>query len=460
MTKRHGCAPATPVLWNSLIAHAGDTVMPESMALTPPRTVWGVSALLVATADALAARFGAVTVRGEISAFTRAGSGHCYFTLKDADGAPALLRCAMFRRAAALLDFAPAEGQKVELRGRLAVYEARGELQMVVESLQRVGAGTLYEEFLRLRARLEALGLFDPARKRTVSRFPACVGIVTSPGAAALHDVLTALARRAPHVRVVLYPSLVQGVDAPASLVAALRAAGERREVDTLLLVRGGGSLEDLWAFNDERVVRAVAASPIPVVCGVGHETDVTLSDLAADLRAPTPTAAAELAAPARADAMEALAQQAATLRRVVDRALDNQAQRLDRAALRLQRPASALAAQSQRIDALERRLGQALRTQVARQGQAPLVLAQRLERAAKVRLQSAAQRLEAAGQRLAALDPARVLRRGYAWVEDAEGRPVVSAAALAKGQRVQAVWSDGRAEAEVLQVMPATPRG
>jgi exodeoxyribonuclease VII large subunit len=452
--------PAAPELWNSLRAHATGAVVPESMADAPPRTVWSVGALLVATADALAARFGAVAVRGEISAFTRAGSGHCYFTLKDADGAPALLRCAMFRRAAALLDFAPAEGQKVELRGRLAVYEARGELQMVVESLQRVGAGTLYEEFLRLRARLESQGLFDPVRKRPVSRFPVRLGIVTSPSAAALHDVLTALARRAPHVRVVVYPSLVQGADAPASIVTALRTAGERLEVDTLLLVRGGGSLEDLWAFNDERVVRAVAASPIPVVCGVGHETDVTLSDLAADLRAPTPTAAAEMAAPARADAMKALAQQAATLRRVVGRALDNQAQRLDRAALRLQRPAAALAAQAQRIDALERRLGQALRTQLARQGQAPVVLAQRLERAARVRLLSAAERLEAAAQRLAALDPARVLRRGYAWVEDTEGRPVVSALALAPGQRVQAVWSDGRAEAEVVQVMPAPARG
>ena len=424
------------------------------------RVLWTVGGLLVATADALAARFGAVAVRGEISAFTRAGSGHCYFTLKDADGAPALLRCAMFRRAAALLDFQPAEGQQVELRGRLAVYEARGELQVVVESLQRVGAGTLYEEFLRLRARLEAQGLFDAARKRPISRFPAALGVVTSPGAAALHDVVTALARRAPQVRLVVYPCVVQGAQAPEAIVAALREAGERREVDTLLLVRGGGSLEDLWAFNDERVVRAVVGSPLPVVCGVGHETDVTLADLAADLRAPTPTAAAELAAPARDELLAVLAHREATLQRVVARALDQRAQGLDQMALRLQRPAALLAAHGQRLEALARRLAQATRSQIGRRGETPVSLLQRLGRAARVQLQAEARRLDAFGQRLAGLDPARVLRRGYAWVEDAQGRPVVSARALQPGQQVQAVWADGRARAEVVELMPAPPRG
>ena len=264
----------------------------------PARLPWGVAALLLATSDTLAARFGAVAVRGELSGFSRASSGHCYFALKDIEGAPALLRCAMFRRAATLVDFAPADGQQVEVRGRLGIYEARGELQMVVESLQRLGAGTLYEEFLRRRARLEALGLFDAARKRPLPAYPSALGVVTSLGAAALRDVLTTQARRAPQVRVVVYPSPVQGADAPAALAAALHLAGRRREVDTLLVVRGGGTLEDLWAFNDERVVQAVAVSPMPVVCGVGHETDITLCDLAADLRAPTPTAAAELAAP------------------------------------------------------------------------------------------------------------------------------------------------------------------
>ena len=187
-----------------------------------------MAALLVATADALAARFGAVTVRGELSSFSRAASGHCYFSLKDADGAAALLRCAMFRRAATLVDFAPADGQQVELRGRLGVYDARGELQLVVEAMQRVGTGALYEEFLRRRARLAAEGLFDVARKRPLPAFPQVLGIVTSPAAAALRDVLTTLQRRSPQVRVVIYPSPVQGADAPAALVAALQQVGRR----------------------------------------------------------------------------------------------------------------------------------------------------------------------------------------------------------------------------------------
>ncbi|MEY3273574.1 MAG: exodeoxyribonuclease 7 large subunit/superoxide dismutase [Pseudomonadota bacterium] len=252
--------------------------MPE----LPQRAVWGVASLLLATTDALAARFGAVAVCGELSGLARAASGHVYFSLKDTDGAPALLRCAMFRRAATLLDFAPADGQQVELRGRLGVYEARGELQLVVESMRRVGEGALYEEFLRRRARLAAEGLFDVARKRPLPPQPRALGVVTSLAAAALRDVITALQRRAPQVRVVIYPAPVQGAEAPAALVEALATAGRRAEVDALLLVRGGGSLEDLWAFNDERLVRAIAACPLPVVCGVGHETDVTLADLAA----------------------------------------------------------------------------------------------------------------------------------------------------------------------------------
>jgi exodeoxyribonuclease VII large subunit len=423
-----------------------------------PRTVWSVAALLLATGDALAARFGAVAVRGELAGLTRAASGHCYFSLKDANGAPALLRCAMFRRAAALLDFQPADGQQVELRGRLGVYDARGELQLVVESMQRLGSGALYEEFLRLKARLQGLGLFDAQRKRKIPAHPRAVGIVTSLGAAALHDVLSAFARRAPQVPLIVYPSPVQGADAPAALVAALQRAGERAEVDTLLLVRGGGSLEDLWAFNDERVVRAVAASPLPVVCGVGHETDITLADLAADLRAPTPTAAAELAAPARSELAAALAARQAALAQALSRRLDASAQRLDGLALRLGRPAASLALQAQALAALEHRLRRAVSVVAARQRQASAQLAARLARAAPVQLQRAQARLAAAAARLDALDPQRVLHRGYAWVEGADGRPVVSVRGLQPGQQVQAVWADGRARAELLEVLPLPP--
>ena len=422
------------------------------------RSPWGVAALLVATADALAARFGAVAVRGELSGFSRAASGHCYFSLKDSDGAPALLRCAMFRRAALLVDFAPADGQQVELRGRLGVYDARGELQLVVEAMQRVGSGALYEEFLRRRARLAAEGLFDPARKRPLPVFPRVLGIVTSTAAAALRDVLSTLQRRSPQVRVLIYPSPVQGVDAPAALVAALQLAGQRREVDAVLLVRGGGSLEDLWAFNDERVVRAVAACPVPVVCGVGHETDITLADLAADLRAATPTAAAELAAPMQTEALAQLAAAAATLQRVLQRRLQTQAQRLDTAVLRLGQPARRVLAQQQGLDGLARRLGQGLRAVQVRHGDQLGRLGLQLQRAVQVRLQREPLRLEAAAQRLAAQDPARVLKRGYAWVESMDGRPVLGVGSLRPGQAVRAVWADGRAIAEVLAVEPLPP--
>jgi exodeoxyribonuclease VII large subunit len=422
------------------------------------RLSWGVAALLLATGDTLAARFGAVAVRGELSGFSRATSGHCYFVLKDADGAPALLRCAMFRRAATLLDFAPADGQQVELRGRLTVYEARGELQLVVESLQRLGAGTLYEEFLRRRERLQAQGLFDVSRKRSLAAFPRCLGIVTSLGAAALHDVLTTLQRRAPQVRLIVYPSSVQGADAPAALVSALQLASERREVDTLLLVRGGGSMEDLWAFNDERVVQAVAACAVPVVCGVGHETDISLCDLAADLRAPTPTAAAELAAPARDDLLAALNAQAQSLQRGAERSLQFLTQRLDHLASRIGQPARGLRGQSDQLKNLAQRLQRAASQRQQRAADSLPVLQARLRRALAVQAVQQSLRLQSLSLALQAHDPHRVLRRGYAWVEGEGGRPVVSVAALAPGQQVRAVWADGRATASIVSVEPLLP--
>lgn len=417
---------------------------------------WTVSGLLLAVGDHLALRFSAVTVRGEISGFSRAASGHCYFSLKDAAGAAGVVRCAMFRRAAALLDFAPADGQGVELRGRLAVYEPRGELQLVIESLQRLGAGTLYEEFLRLRARLAALGLFDESRRRAPPRYPAVVGVVTSADAAAWRDVTTTLARRAPHVRVLLYPSLVQGAQAPVQIVEALATAARRRpldRVDVLLLVRGGGSLEDLWAFNDERVVRAVAQSPIPLICGVGHETDVTLSDLAADLRAATPTAAAELAVPARDELIAQLDGLRRQLRRAVQRLLEREAQRLDRLASRAGRPAARLAGEGQRLEGLEHRMRAALQRRFALAADRLPPVQARMRLALRSALERRQDRLDAAGQRLQAAHPQQVLTRGFAWVQDAEGRPVMRAAQLAAGQAMSAVFADGTAAARVTGV-------
>ncbi len=442
----------------SATAGAGALPVAEAGAHPAARTAWDVGALLLATGDLLQARFGAVTVRGELSGLTRAASGHRYFALKDLSGASALLRCAMFRRAATLVPFDAQDGQQVEVRGRLAVYEPRGELQLVVESMQRLGAGALYEQFLRLKARLEAAGLFDGPRKRRIAAWPASLGIITSTAGAALHDVLATLARRAPQVRVIVYPSPVQGADAPASLVAALRQAAERREVDTLLLVRGGGSLEDLWAFNDEALVRAIAGSPIPVISGVGHESDVTLADLAADLRAATPTAAAELAAPVRAEALARLQALAERLQRRVHHWSDTQAQRLDALALRMGGPARALSTQRQRLVALDDRLHLALRRSLADAAREPAQLGARLVRTMRHQRERQAQRLETAVQRLAALDPQRVLARGYAWMADADGRPVLSVHSVSPGERLDAVWADGSANMQVLDVTPRDP--
>lgn len=419
----------------------------------PGRGVWGVAGLLRALADALTVRFGAVAVQGEISGFSRAASGHCYFSLKDPSGAAAV-RCVMFRRAAALLDFMPGDGMQVELRGRLAVYEARGDLQLMVEGMRRAGAGQLMEQFLRLKARLEVEGLFDPGRKRVLPAMPRCVGVVTSLATAALQDVATALARRAPHVRVVVYPAAVQGAEAPAQLVRAIELAGMRAEADVLIVCRGGGSIEDLWAFNDERVVRAVAGSGLPVICGVGHETDVTLSDFAADLRAPTPTAAAELAAPSARDAEALLAAWAHRLARALGQRLDAQAQRLDRVAMRLTRPADALRNHGKALALLEQRRRALLQHALVRQRQRQQEQARRLQRACASLLRLRRAQLEALGARIQALDPLRVVARGYALIQTAEGALVVEPGQLHDGQALRLTLAGGQASLRAEQVL------
>ncbi|WP_418320933.1 exodeoxyribonuclease VII large subunit [Piscinibacter sakaiensis] len=422
------------------------------------RQVWTVAALVHAVADALAARFAVCTVRGEISSWSRAASGHCYFSLKDVDGGDALLRCAMFRRAAGLLDFAPRNGQLVTLRGRLAVYEPRGELQFIVEAMQPAGEGALFEQFLRLKAKLEAEGLFDPARKRPLPRFARRVGIVSSLGGAALHDVVSSFRRRAPHVELVVYPSPVQGSEAPAALIAALQQAEQRNEIDLLLLCRGGGSLEDLWAFNDERLVRAVAACTLPVICGVGHETDVSLCDFAADLRAPTPTAAAELAVPATSDCLLALDGLAGRSRRRLQQLLDGHAQRLDRLSLRLTRPSDAVHRQSRRLDALASRLAGSGQRLIDAQRQRSERQFERLRVAIGTDLAAHDQRLQRLAGGLGALDPARVLSRGYAWISDRDGKAVTSVASLAAGDELAAVLHDGKAKVQVTSTEPGAP--
>lgn len=413
----------------------------------PGARVWGVAALVQAVGDTLATRFASCVVRGEISGFTRAASGHGYFTLKDEHG-NASLRCAIFRRALSQVDFQPAEGMLVEARGNLAVYEARGELQMVVEGLQRAGAGALYEQFLRLKARLEAEGLFDAGRKRPIPRFPRRVAVVTSLAAAALHDVLTALRRRSPHVEVVLSPCSVQGAEAPPQIVDALAAISLTHRAgqgfDAVIVCRGGGSMEDLWAFNDERVVRAIVACPVPVIAGVGHETDVTLADFAADLRAPTPTAAAELVAQGRDAALAELDAVQRHMQHRLRQRLDNLSQRLDRATIRLSRPAQMLGQHVQHLNLIEQLMLASCQQRVRWARQHLPNWQARMSRAVAVQQSRHRHSLDAWDARLAALNPRNVLDRGYAWLSQEDGAPITRAAQARPGQVVHGVMADG----------------
>ena len=412
--------------------------------------IWQVGALCRAIAEALDARFNPVAVRGEVSGFSRAASGHCYFSLKDGDGQ---IRCAMFRRAAGLLDFSPRDGDSVEAMGRLDVYGPRGDLQLIVESLTRAGQGALFEQFLRLKARLEAEGLFDASRKRPLPALPRGIGLVTSLGAAALHDVVTCLTRRVPHIPVVLAPAAVQGGQAPGELVKALEglyrlaAAGT---IDVILLVRGGGSIEDLWAFNDEQLARTIVRSPVPLVSGVGHETDFSIADFVADLRAPTPTAAAELAATARSAWLAQLDQAAAQLRSVAGRRLDLDSQRIDLAAARLGRPSGRIGSQQLRVSGAAHRLRYAVagRLQAA---QAALPAAQAaLSASLASRLQRAHDALQRQRMRLELLDPRLVLQRGYALLTDLDGAAITSAGQTRTGQALRATLADGEVDLTV----------
>lgn len=413
--------------------------------------IWEVGALCRAIADALEARFNPVAVRGEVSGFSRASSGHCYFSLKDGNGQ---IRCAMFRRAAGLTAFLPRDGDLVEVQGRLAVYEPRGDLQLVVETLTRAGQGALFEQFLRLKAKLEAQGLFDAARKRPLPVFPRAIGLVTSPQAAALHDVVTCLARRAPHVRVVLAAAPVQGAQAPEALVAALRslyAMAERGEIDTILLVRGGGSIEDLWAFNDERLAHAIVESPVPLVCGVGHETDFTIADFCADLRAPTPTAAAELAAHPRQAWLDVVDAMQRRLEDAAWRRIDAAIQRLDQAAARLGRPSARTAQQQFRLQEQGHRLRNAVQARLREASTRLEVLGSEASGSTARRVAAASTRLDHLGVRLASVDPRLVLRRGYALLSDASGLPVTSVRQTQPGQALVAALADGEVDVGVV---------
>ena len=395
-----------------------DSVAPRTGALS-------VSQLLRNVRDTLERRFPLMWVRGELTNLSRAPSGHCYFTLKD-DAAQ--VDCVMFRSRVAALGWEPRNGAQVEARVLVSLYEPRGRFQLTVEAMREAGLGPLYERFARLKKKLGDEGLFDPAVKRPIPQHPQSVGVITSLAAAALRDVLTTIGRRNPAIPVIVYPVLVQGEAAAGRIAAMLRRANARAECDVLLLVRGGGSLEDLWSFNEEAVARAIRASSIPVVVGVGHETDFTIADFAADQRAPTPTAAAELVSPSRIQLAALLAEGARRLTREMRRRLNYASQGLDACARRLVHPAQRLRAHRELVTQLSARLG--------------FAFVHRL-RGCEAKLA----RLQAG---LAGLDPAAVLGRGYSITYDAAGAVLRNAHAVQPGERLRTRLAQGELESEV----------
>jgi exodeoxyribonuclease VII large subunit len=443
---------------------------PELARLSAPSRseVLSVSALTRSVRDLLEHRYPLLWVAGEISNLTAARSGHLYFSLKDE---LAQVRCVMFRSRNQALDWSAQDGMKVEVQALLTLYEARGDFQLNVEAMRRAGVGALFEAFLRLREQLGKEGLFDPAAKRDLPRFPRAVGVVTSLHAAALHDVLTTLARRNPALSVIVYPVPVQGEGAAERIAAALRTAGARRDCDVLILCRGGGSIEDLWSFNDEKVARAIRACPLPVVTGIGHEIDFTIADFAADHRAATPTAAAELVSPARNELAASIAGLAERLRACLARRLEDRAQQLDYLARRLVHPEAGLRARSQVLAHLVARLGQgsawtlqdagwrlsglgqrarAHLPDVGRLGARRTELVLRLQRAAHAAVERTGTRCARIAASLTHLDPARVLERGYSIVERADGAIVVDGAALDVGESVSIRFARGGAQARI----------
>ncbi|MDE1183109.1 exodeoxyribonuclease VII large subunit [Paraburkholderia sp.] len=456
---------------------------PENPLMSPGSSggdvVVPVSALNRAIGTMLERSFPLVWVSGEVSNFTRAASGHWYFSIKDAQ---AQMRCVMFRGRAQYAEFTPREGDRIEVRAVVTMYEPRGELQLNVEAVRRTGQGRLYEAFLKLKAKLEAEGLFAAERKRALPTHPRGIGIVTSLQAAALRDVLTTLARRAPHVPVIVYPAPVQGAGVSAKLAAMVDAANARREVDVLIVCRGGGSIEDLWAFNEEVLARAIAESALPVVSGVGHETDFTIADFAADVRAPTPTGAAELVSPQRVLLLRELDHRHTTLARGFGRMMERRAQQLDWLARRLVSPTERLARQRTHLQQLSVRLAssgarpvrdakarfallqmrwQRWRPDLAAEQRAVQGLAQRLDGAVSRQHERQVARVTTLAARLDVLSPQRTLERGYAALLDAQnGRAVRSPTSLKPGRTLTVHLADGSADIALADVQPRLTDG
>ncbi|QWE12781.1 exodeoxyribonuclease VII large subunit [Polynucleobacter sp. AP-Titi-500A-B4] len=395
------------------------------------REILSVGDLNRAIAASLEDRFDTVWVSGEISNFKAYDSGHWYFSLKDEEGQ---IRCVMFRGRNGQVGFMPQSGDLVEVSASLGMYVPRGDVQLTIQTLRRAGMGGLYEAFLKLKAKLAKEGLFDEDRKRDIPTHPRSIGIITSPQAAALKDVLSTLARRAPHIPIVIYPTLVQGPDAPAGIITALKAAEKEHAVDVILLVRGGGSIEDLWAFNDEQLAYAIANSPIPVVSGVGHETDFTIADFVADLRAPTPTGAAELAAPRRDQMLQELDAIMQALLQRINQRVEREAQTLDQLALRL----------SHALPNPDRMREQITNWQ------------QRLNQAWAVRMDNWKRNQVHYQSQLEMLNPQRTLERGYSVIlsrEDNQLRAVRGPGELSTETVFQIQMADGEAEVRLADI-------
>lgn len=370
-------------------------------------------------------------VSGEISNFTRAASGHWYFSLKDNT---AQVRCVMFKGRNSYIDFIPREGDKIEARCTVTLYEARGDFQLTVEFIQRAGLGALFEAFEKLKNKLGLEGLFDASNKKPIPEHPKQIGIVTSADAAALRDVLTTLKRRMPNISVVIYPTPVQGKGAAELIAKAIYTANQRAECDVLIICRGGGSIEDLWQFNEEIVARAIAQSHIPTISGVGHETDFTIADFVADMRAATPTAAAELAAPARETLFNALRQLQQHLSRSLKFNLQQRAQTLDYLARRLVSPLDKIAQQQLQLAQIHSRLNNSMQQHISYKQQHLMRLSQNLQH----------------------LNPQAVLTRGYALVQDAQGNIINSSSQLQTGDTVKLTLGSGAADAIISRIHKA----
>jgi exodeoxyribonuclease VII large subunit len=451
---------------------AMEMVGSSSPGVRPDRDIYSVSRLNREVRVLLERGFGSLWLEAEISNFARPSSGHWYFSLKDAS---AQVRCCMFRQRNMLLGFAPRDGQKVLVRARIGLYEPRGEYQLLIDHMEDAGLGALKRQFDELAAKLAAEGLFAPERKRPLPALPKRIGVITSSSGAAIHDILHVLARRFAAIPVLLYPVAVQGVAAAAEIVAALKLAGRRGECDVLILARGGGSLEDLWAFNDEALARAIAACPIPVVSGIGHEIDFTIADFAADVRAATPSAAAEIVAPDAEEWAASLRRLRERLQRALRQGIDTHRERLRWLIGRaeLVNPEARLAQQGQRLDELEQRASRALRQILADRRSALALSVSRLwQLSPAARLQGTAARhaalfarLRAAGLRqlnrarerlaplvrtLNAVSPLATLDRGYAIVSLEGGAILRDAKDATAGTIIEARLSQGRIRAKV----------